>query len=61
MYTIKGFAFIIQQEDDKETVLPLPLNPIQVENYTEAHEKFASQGIKNYLFLLHKEEKEETE
>ena len=60
MYTIKGFAFIIQQENDKEIVLPFLLNPIQVENYTEAHEKFASQGIKNYLFLLHKE-KEETE
>ena len=60
MYTIKGFAFIIQKEDDKEVALSLPLNPIQVENYTEAHEKFASQGIKNYLFLLHKD-KEETE
>ena len=58
MYIIKGFAFIIQKEENKEVTLPLPLNLIQVENYDEAHKKFASQGIKNYLFLLHKEKDE---
>ena len=63
MYNVKGFAFIVQTDGEKEVAIPLPLNSIKVKDYNEAHEKFASQNIKNYLFLLHKEpdEKEETE
>ena len=52
---IKGFAFV----QSKENIISLPLQPVEVEDYEEAHQLFASQGIKHYLFLL-SPKKEET-
>lgn len=52
---IKGFAFI----QSEENIISLPLQPVEVEDYEEAHQLFVPQGIKHYLFLL-SPKKEET-
>ena len=45
---IKGFAFIHSEEN----IISLPLQPVEVEDFEEANQLFASQGITYYLYLL---------